>query len=80
MTTRKGEPMAQYKVTWYRKENHPAVGDYEVGPFVNYGEAPDAKTMRKWFLKSDIVARVARVQNMDAAYERRARRYERSRA
>jgi len=36
--------------------------------------------MRKWFMKGDIVARVVRVQNMDAAYERRARGYERSRA
>lgn len=72
--------MTQYKVTWMRKDHHPAVGDYEVGPFINYGEAPDAKTMRKWFTKSDIVARVVRVQNMDAAYERKARGYEKRRA
>lgn len=70
----------EYKITWFRKEYHPAVGEYEVGPFVNYAQAPNAKTMRKWFMKSDIVARVARVQNMDAAYERRAQGYERRRA
>lgn len=72
--------MIEYKITWFRKAHHPAVGEYEVGPYINYGHAPDAKTMRKWFMRGDIVARVARVQNMDAATERRAQRYERSRA
>ncbi len=72
--------MIEYKITWMRKAHHPAVGDYEVGPFINYGHAPDAKTMRKWFMKGDIVARVVRVQNMDAALERRVRSYEKKRS
>jgi hypothetical protein len=72
--------MTEYKITWFGKAYHSAVGEYEVGPYINYAQAPDARTMRKWFMKGDIVARVVRVQNMDAAYERRARGYERSRA
>lgn len=69
-----------YKVSWTRRESHPAVGDYEGGVYVNYIEAPDAKTARKWFIKSDLVFAVKRVQNVDAVARLKEMAYERARA
>lgn len=54
-----------YKVTWTVKNHHVAVGDYEGRVCVNYLEAPDAKTARKWFSKSELLWEIKSVAKMD---------------
>ena len=82
----KGEKMSDrnkwtlYKISWTRRENHPAVGDYEGGVYVNYIEAPNATTAREWLMKSDLVFAVKRVQKVDAMARLKEMAYEKARA
>lgn len=69
-----------YKISWTRRENHPAIGDYEGGVYLNYIEAPTAETARKWFMKSDVVFAVKRVQKVDAMARLKEMAYESARA
>ena len=82
----KGEKMSNinkwtlYKISWTRRENHPAVGDYEGGVYLNYIEAPNATTAREWFMKSDLVFAVKRVQKVDTMARLKEMAYEKARA
>lgn len=69
-----------FRVTWTRKESHPAVGDYEGPVFQNYVEGPDARTVAKWFEREDTVFAVKRVQNVDAMQRLKEMNYEKRRA
>lgn len=69
-----------YKISWTRRENHPAIGDYEGGVYQNYIEAPNAATARKWLMESDIVFAVKRVQNVDTMARLKEMAYEKARS
>lgn len=68
-----------YRVTYTQTRPHPGGGTYTVGPYVQTVQASDASIVRDYIRTVHPGAKIARVVDLDAAYDARARRAERAR-
>lgn len=68
-----------YRVTYKQTHPHPAGGTYVTGPYVRTVTSSDARTARDTITGLVPGAKIVSVRDLDAAYDARIRRAERSR-
>lgn len=71
--------MSTYAITYKTRHNHPAGGTYVTGPYLRNVTASDSRTARDTITGLYPGAKIVRVRDLDAEYERRVIGRERAR-